>query len=331
MAGGRASYVFHVAVFAFGAIALGFLLQRLGWAGIQHVVIDAAPWFALIAAIDVASMCCDAIALHAFLGRRVGYLRVFAAQASGLAINRLTPANSVGEAVKVTMLSRSMPVDFAISAVVLFNLTTIYLGIAAIVVGVPVTALMLDLPDRVAIAVWIGTAVLVTLAIVVAVIVRRGAVSTLIDVLAKVHAISHARAERWRGKITDLDARVRAAPGLRRGIAGVLGSRVFNWLGTIVVLRACGIAMTAPIVIAMLSVGILVTWMSNVIPLGLGLADGTNYVLYGLLGASPAAGLVFTMVNRVRTCAIAVIGLSVMAISGRLRARDRTSAPDPRR
>ena len=70
-----------------------------------------------------------------------------------------------------------------------------------------------------------------------------------------------------------------------------------------------------PVVIAMLSVGILVTWLSNIIPLGLGIADGTNYVLYGLLGAAPVAGLLFTMVNRLRTVVLALLGLSVMAIA----------------
>ena len=327
MAGGRASYVFHVAMLVVGATVLGLLLHRLGWEGVRHGVVAAGPWLALIAAIDVASMTCDAVALHAFLGGRVRFRHVFAAEASGLAINRLTPANSLGEAVKVTMLTRSSTSDLAVSAVVLFNLTTIYLGIAAIVVGVPITALMLDLPHRVAIAVWIGTGVLIVAAIAMAVIVRRGAVSTLIDGIAGLRAITAERAARWRGKIADLDARVRAAPGLRLGLIGVLGSRVFNWIGTIVVLRACGIAMTAPLVIAMLSVGILVTWMSNVIPLGLVVADGTNYALYGILGASPQAGLVFTMVNRLRTIVIAAFGLTVLAVSS----RGRSSAPDPRR
>jgi uncharacterized membrane protein YbhN (UPF0104 family) len=65
----------------------------------------------------------------------------------------------------------------------------------------------------------------------------------------------------------------------------------------------------------MLSVGILITWVSNVIPLGLGIADGSTYALYGVLGASPDAGLVFSMVNRLRTCVLAVVGLAVMAIA----------------
>ena len=74
----------------------------------------------------------------------------------------------------------------------------------------------------------------------------------------------------------------------------------------------------------MLSVGILISWLSNVLPLGLGLADGTNYALYGLLGASPEAGLVFTMVNRLRTVVLAVMGLAIMAIANAMHRRDRS-------
>ena len=48
---------------------------------------------------------------------------------------------------------------------------------------------------------------------------------------------------------------------------------------------------------------------------------GLNYALYGLLGASPAAGLVFSMVNRVRTIVLAAIGLTVMAIANALARR----------
>jgi hypothetical protein len=84
------------------------------------------------------------------------------------------------------------------------------------------------------------------------------------------------------------------------------------------VLHAADIPMTAALVIATLSVGILITWLSNVVPLGLGVADGTNYVLYGILGASPVAGLLFTLVNRVRTIVLALMGLAVLAIASAL-------------
>jgi uncharacterized protein (TIRG00374 family) len=282
-----------------------------------------------MAAFDLASVCCDAFAIHGFLGGELPYRRVFAAQASGVAINRLTPANSLGEPVKVTMLMRATSGDHAVAAIVMFNLTTMYIGIAAIALGVPLTALLLDLPHAAAVVAWIGLAVLLAVATFVTLLVRRGALGSLIGALARVRVISQLRAERWHAATAKIDTQLRElgntnAFGIRRGIAGVFGSRLCNWTGTIVVIHAAGIAMTAPLVVAMLSVGILVTWLSNIIPLGLGIADGTNYAIYDVLGASPEAGLVFTMVNRVRTVVLAMMGLTVMAIANLV---DRSERP----
>ena len=51
------------------------------------------------------------------------------------------------------------------------------------------------------------------------------------------------------------------------------------------------------------------------VPLGLGLADGTNYALYGVLGSTGPVGLVFTMIGRARTCVLAAMGLTVLLIA----------------
>jgi uncharacterized protein (TIRG00374 family) len=320
-----AARVFNAIALVVGAVSLVIVLHQLGWTGLRSAVLGTGVWFAVLAAIDMVGSFCDAYAVHGFIRphAQVSYWRVFAAQISGLAINRLTPGNSLGEPVKVTLLVRAeVPTDVAVSAVVMFNLTGIYVGIAAIAIGVPVTALMLDLPPDIERAVWIALGALLALAILVAWLVRRSAIGTLIDALVTVRILSVARAARWHEKVDSIDGRLRSigdarTSGLRRGLVGVLGSRVFNWLGTITVLHATGIEMTAPLVIASLTVGILITWLSNIVPLGLGVADGTNYVLYGLLGASPVAGLLFTMVNRLRTVVLALMGLCVMLVATR--------------
>ncbi len=274
----------------------------------------------MIAAIDLVSVCCDAFAIHSLLRSvaKVSYRRVFAAEASGLAINRLTPGNSLGEPLKVALLAPDVPTDVAVAAVLMFNLMTMYVAVAAIAIGVPLTVLLLDLPHDLAVGVWIATAVVIAFALALALVIRRGAVGSLIGALRRVRAISDARETRWRARIAGIDTRVRAlgnlrAAGIGHGFLGVIGSRLCNWAGTLVVLKAIAIPLTPPLVIAMFSVGIVVTWMSNVIPLGLGLADGTNYALYGVLGASASAGLVFTMVNRVRTVMLALMGLTTLA------------------
>jgi uncharacterized protein (TIRG00374 family) len=325
----RPSTIFNFGVLAIGIVAVTFVAHHLGWSGIRHTITGAGAWIAVIAVIDLVSATCDAYAIHGFLlpRQRVSYWRVYAAQLSGMAINRLTPGNSLGEPVKVTMLVRTVPTELAVSAIVMFNLTTMYVGIAAIVLGVPMTALLLDLPGQVALVVWIGLAVLVALAVVIAVLVRRGAIGTLIDALVALRIISAARGNRWRAKVGDIDHRVRGiadakSSGFRRGLLGVLGSRVLNWIGTIVVLHAADIQMTPALVVASLSVGILVTWISNIIPLGLGIADGTNYMLYGLLGAAPVAGLLFTLLTRLRTVVLASLGLTAMVIANTLHRRN---------
>jgi MFS family permease len=308
--------VFHGITLVIGALALALLLDNLGWEGLRRVFVGTGWWFAVVAAIDLGSVLCDAGASYSFVRphAEVSYWRVFAAQASGLAINRLTPANSMGEAVKVTMLAEHVPTHAAISAIVMFNLATISIAIAAVIVGVPLTLVMLDLSPGLQLAVTIAGFVMLAIVILLLVLARRGAVGSLITVARRLRLISELRAERWHAKVVDIDAHVKqfGRPGSRRGIGFVMMSRTLNWIGTVITMIAADIPLTAPLVLAMLSVGILITWISNVIPLGLGIADGTNYALYGVLGSSGPVGLVYTMINRARTCLLAAMGLTVM-------------------
>jgi uncharacterized protein (TIRG00374 family) len=329
--GHPAARVFNLIALAVGVIALAIVVGKLGWSGMRQAIIGTGVWFALIAAIDLVGSACDGLGVYAFVRPHapVSYRHVFAAQLSGIAINRLTPGNTLGEPVKVTMLVREeVPADVAVSAIMLFQLVTLYIGIAVIAIGVPLSALLLDLPADIARAVWIALAILVGVAVALAILVRRGALGVLVAGLARVRVISTPRAERWQAAVASIDERVKRigqlrAPGLGLALAGVIGSRVANLVGTVVVLHAVDIPLTAPLIVASLSVGILVTWLSNVIPLGLGIADGTNYVLYGIFGASSIAGLLFTMVNRLRTVVLALMGLIVMAIANAFHRRAR--------
>jgi Lysylphosphatidylglycerol synthase TM region len=316
-----------------GGIGFVVLVDRVGWSAMGTAVTEAGWWFAWIALIDLASVVSDAGGVYCFVRAEadVPYWRVFAAQASGIAINRLTPANSLGEAIKVTMLVDHVPKSVAVSAIVKFNLATLYVALAVVVIGVPLTLLGLDLPRRLEIMVWIGTAGIVVAAGLLALLLHRGAVATLVGILRRIRIISAPRAAAWTSKVHALDASIRAFgnPWSRRGVACVIGSRILHFAATLAVLRAAHVPMTPPVVIGMLSVGIVVQWMASIVPLGLGLADGTNYVLYGALGSSPLAGLAFTMVNRTRTVLLAAMGLAVMALSN---AYDRTrplSDPEP--
>src|SRR5262245_28618338 len=144
-----ASHVFNLTVFAVGGIGLAFMLRRLGWDNVRSVFRGVGGWFFVAVAFDVAALACEAAAIRSFMqpeARMVRYLRVLAAQASGRAINILTPGGALGEPTKITMLVASAPRGRVVSSIVLINLVSFYLSVAIVIVGVPITALLVDLP-----------------------------------------------------------------------------------------------------------------------------------------------------------------------------------------
>ncbi len=309
----------HVLPLLIGVAALAVLVERTGWGVLIGALARIGPWFALIAVIDLCAVMCDSGALHAYarVHARVSYTRVFAAQASGLAINRLTPGNCLGEPIKVTMLIGELPRSAAVSSVVMFNVATMWCAIATIILGVPVTLLSLELPVRAEVAVWIASAVLLAFAVALLLIVRRGALGVVVRNARRLGLVSAAKARRWETAVVSIDGDIRriGRPEVRHALIFVVASRLLYATGTIVLMVAVGLPLTLPLVLATVSVGILITWVSNLVPLGLGIADGSNYALYGALGATGGAGLVFTMASRARTIVLALLGLTVMGVS----------------
>jgi uncharacterized membrane protein YbhN (UPF0104 family) len=315
------SHIFNIAVMIAGAGALALLMHKLGLANAERAFSDVGSWMFVIVGLDLAGMCCDAGAIHAFMqpeARMVSYWRVLAAQASGRAINALTPGGALGEATKVSLLVGHAPRTRIVSAIVEYNLVTLYLSVAILVVGVPLTAALVDLPHRIAVLAWVGLVVVVVLVVALAVIIRRGAVGTLLGAARRIRLVSPAREAAWAGKLADLDHHLRElhanrSPGTARGVAYLVASRLCAWTATTAMLMAIGVAISPTLLLGLFSVGILIGWISNLVPLGLGIADGGNYALFGVLGASGAHGVLATMLGRVRTLVIAVIGLLIMA------------------
>lgn len=317
------SHIFNIVVFVVGGVALVFLMRSLGITNARRVFSDVGPWLGLIVGLDLAAMACDAGAIHAFMApeaRMVSYVRVLAAQASGRAINVLTPGGALGEATKIAMLVGHAPRDRVVSAILQYNLVTLYLSVVVLIIGVPVTAGLVDLPARVAIVAWVGLVVVVAAVIALAVVIRRGAARTLLAGARSVRVLSAARVQAWTARLVDLDRDLRdlhdnRSPGTGRGVALLVGSRLCSWAATTTVLAAVGAPISATLLVGVFSVGILIGWISSIVPLGVGIADGGNYALFGVLGATGAHGLLVTMLGRVRSLVVALIGLGVMAVA----------------
>lgn len=316
------SAVFNLVMLVVGGLALAWLLRSTSWHEVRNVITGVGIWAAVILALDLSALCCDAGALHAFMrpeARMVSYARVLGAQASGRAINVLTPLGALGEATKVTMLSEHAPRARVLSSLVLLNVSKLYFNVAVMVVGTPITILLVDLPHAVKLMVGIGLAVLIPAMVAIGVMIHRGAIASLVGILRRARIIKADRAKAWKAKLGEVDKHIRElqshrTAGTRLGLAFVAISEVLGYTSTVVIMGAVGVELTPALVIGVLSVGVLVTWISSVVPLGLGLADGGNYALYSILGASGEHGMFVTMLARARTVAIAILGLFAMAV-----------------
>jgi hypothetical protein len=316
------SHLFNIAMMVFGGCALAWMMHKLGWAKFRDVVDNVGWSFAIILALDCAAVLFDARALHTFMrpeARMVSYWRVVAAQLSGRAVNVVTPFGALGEATKLTMLISHAPRARVLSAIVLVNLAALYLSVTAMVIGTPLTLLLVDLPTELKITVGVGLAVLIPLMIALGVIVQRGALSTLTGVLRRLRLISVERRDAWRVRLAEVDKHIAElykyrSAGTWKGILWVGASHLTTWCSTIFLISAVGVWVRPTLVIGVLSVGVLIQWIASIVPLGLGLADGGNYALYDLLGASGAHGTFVTMLNRIRSLGVALVGFIVMAI-----------------
>lgn len=317
------SHVFNILVLVGGTIGLGVMMHQLGWDEARDVLVRVGRWAAVIIGLDVLDMVLDAGAIAAFLlpaSQRISFWRVFAAQASGRAINIFIPGGVVGEATKVTMLVSCAPKNRVLLAIVLFNLATIYISVAILIIGVPITAYYVDMPHQLAVLVWVGLGLMIAVVIAVGVIVHRGAIHTAMTTLRGLHIISKERAERWGGKLAELDQNLQhlqsgRVPGAKLAVALLIAERAVAWLTTIVVLHAIGVQLHTMLVIGVLCLGVLISWMSAVVPFGLGVQDGSNYALFEMLGSTGELGVLFTLVNRARTLAIAGVGFAIMAFA----------------
>jgi len=316
-----ASHIFNLTVLVVGGVALAWMLNKLGWENVKRVLSSVGGWFAVIVALDVAALACEAAAIHQFMrpeSRMIKYWRVLAAQASGRAINILTPGGALGEPTKVTMMVAHAPRGRVVSAIVMINLASFYLSVAILLVGVPITALLVDLPHDLKLVVWIGLAVIVAIVIAIGVLIQRGALGTVLAAAQRARMLSAERAENWKTKLADVDRRIRElqadrSAGTRLGLGFVCAARLCAWSATTVVLYTVGVQLSFTVLCGVFSVGVLIGWISAFVPFGLGVADGSNYALYNVLGAAGAHGVFVTLLGRARSLTLAMLGLLVMA------------------
>ncbi len=311
---------FNLFALAAGALGLIVLLRSVGFDDVMRTALAVGNGFALVLALAVAGIFCDAAAMHVLMrpeARMVSYWRVVAAQASGLTLNLLTPGAKLGEVTKVTLLAERAPRNRAISTVLLFNLCYLYLQTAIVLVGVPLVNSQLTLPRSVENRIWIGSLALLALAVLAGIVVHRGVVRTVLGVAARVRLVSAPTRDRLIGRLAAIDRHVRElhlgkTSSTRAGMGLVALAKMLAWAEIAVILYSLGARPSASVLLAILVATIVIDELSAVVPFGLGIADAGNYVLFGALGLTPLAGAALTLVRRGRNAALALLGLGLM-------------------
>jgi len=275
------------------------------------------PWFLVLVAVEMISTVCDASAVY-LMTRGTGapsYRDVIVAQFAGRAVNSVTPASNLGEALKVSLLARQCSTGRIIAGVLYCELTAVVISLVVIAIGTVATAFLFDVVPIARILMCAAALVSACVAATVVVLVRRGMLGTLTAFLARLHIISKARHERWKGRLQDLDRRLRGEVGgeHRRGaVACVAVSQTLQKVITYGTVMAAGYMLGPGQFLALLSAGVVLGWISTIIPMGLGISEGGNVALFALIGAPTALGVALALARRVNQVVFALLGFAVL-------------------
>lgn len=282
-------------------------LRAIGW------------WFAALIAVDLAMTCCDAAAVHALIRGPEGptYGHVLVVQVAGRAVNAVTPGGNLGEALKASLLAEQGRGSLMVAAVLYCGLASLVISLATIAVGAPLTAILLSLHDGIRVVLLVSGAVAAAAVVAIVFLVRRGMLSSVIAAASRLHLVSAKRRKKWARKLEEVDQTLsgQCDPGARkRATAFVLASKALGWFETWLICATAGYFLGVPQLAALLSAGVVLGWISTLVPMGLGVAEGGNYGLFGLIGAPSALGVSLALARRVLQIVSAVVGFGTLGI-----------------
>jgi uncharacterized protein (TIRG00374 family) len=303
---------------AIGVVALVVTVWMVGPRALLAHLRDIGPWFGVLFAVELVVSLLDAGVIYSLTrGRGAPTGRqVVVAQLAGRAVNSVTPAATLGEALRVSLLARHCSPQRVLAAVLFAAIGALVFGLAFLAIGALATPLLFALPPALELVFFSVGAASLACAIAVVLLVRRGMVSELARVARRLHLISHARHDRWREKLASLDRRLRGddqREHRRTAIALLFVSQVLQRVSIWLVLVAAGYSLSFAQVVGILSAGVMLGWLASIVPMGIGLAESGNGALFALLGAPTSLGVALALARRVNQIAFAVLGFSVLA------------------
>jgi hypothetical protein len=297
--------------------ALGATLCAVGPHAIASRLAAIGPWFLAIVSVEGVITVLDARAIYATsCGRGEPFGPVVFAQVAGRAVNAVTPTGSLGEATKMSVLTRSMPTSRAIASVLFYDVTSAVVQLVVIAIGAPLTAWFVPLPTPVPLLLFVTAALAAALALVLVLLVQRGMLASLVGVAARLRLVSAKRRAAWQERIEKVDVTLRGTRGngRRRAIGYVVVAQVIGWGSIWMILAASGFRASAGELAALVSAGVVLGWIASIVPLGLGVAESGNFALFAALGAPPSYGVTLALARRINQIVFAGIGFALLGV-----------------
>ena len=302
-----------------GLIALVVTVWMVGPSTLLAYLATIGPWFAVLFAIELVVSLLDAGVIYS-MTRGPGAptpRQVIVAQLAGRAVNSVTPGATLGEALRVSLLARECSAQRVVAAVLFAAIGAVVFGLVFIAFGTIATTLLFALPASLDLALYLVGAVSAAAAVAIMMFVRRGMVSEVARLARRLRLISHARHERWRDQLAEVDRRLRGELGSehrRTAVTLLVASQVLQRLAVWVILVAAGYSLSAGQLLAILSAGVLLGWLSSIVPMGIGISEGGNGALFALIGAPSALGVALAFARRFNQIAFALLGFAVLAV-----------------
>jgi hypothetical protein len=300
-------------------IGIGALIVTV-WIVGPHVIVDhlrAIGWFfVVIISLEIVSSVCDATALY-YMAQGPGHPRwheAVVAQLAGRGVNSVTPGGNLGEALKVGLLSQHCPAKRIVAAVMYVQLMIGVVSLAFVAIGTVATAFLFDVPTVGIAFLLVGAFVAAGVATGIYLLLRRGLLTTLTRTLARLRIISKDRRDRWNKTLAEVDRRLRGqdVEHRRRALVFILASQALQKTIAFLAVFAAGYTLSPGQFLALVSAGVLLGWISTIVPMGVGILEGGNVALFSLIGAPAALGLALSLSRRVNQIMFAAIGFIVL-------------------
>lgn len=319
----RLGRLLNLAFLALGLSLLTVLLVKLDYTAVGARMAQVGWRFGLAFSAYVAGLVTTTAAWQQMVDpahSKASFRELLVAFWAGHAINSVTPTGNLGEVYKGTALRGRIDGVELVASLIGFNFMSSFSMQIFVSFGPPLCLLLPEVPGRLTVLLFVAAALAYLPTILLYVLLRVGLADRAVRLVRRLPFVKLKDPEALLASAGEVDRRLREARRARparfvRACGWFAAARVASVLEVWVLLVA--LMPDRPIVHLLLlatltqTVSQLVAWVMTFIPSGIGVAEGSTALLYGILGLDPVVGFSMELLRRVRMLLGVSIGLAL--------------------